>query len=529
MARGNRLFGRHDTANETDTGAALPAAPPTSHWSVAGVLRATREEAGLRLQDVATAIRVRGAQLRAIEEGRYHELPGTVYATGFVRAYADYLGLDVEAVTRRFKEEIAGLDQQTELVFPTPVPEGRVPGGAILMVALLLAGAAYAGWLYLESSNSRLTDLAPALPDRLAELLDTAGVGPERDAEVGAGADGAAVLEREPGERVEPPVVGQTGGSEPLTPIDPPVAPAEPAEFSPSMASAAEQPAAEEEAADRSPSAGLVAPEQDEVAPADAASVRPASDDPGRRDAAAALAQDPPADSTLSEPAGTVTESLPDSAAGPPPGALETPDHTAPPEVVVAETPSDVAAVPGFDEPPAPALPSGDSTIPDDPAAAPAPDGVAAGHASGAGTAEPAAPETERAAPEPDTGSAGDGGGPQVAAAPPPPPPPAASADSARTYGLVNGDSRILIRATQDSWVQVSDGDGGLIMTRVLRPGDTYQVPTEQGLELVTGNAGGLEILVDGDPTPSLGGTGVVVRDIQLDPDRLREGTAVPN
>jgi cytoskeleton protein RodZ len=63
----------------------------------------------------------------------------------------------------------------------------------------------------------------------------------------------------------------------------------------------------------------------------------------------------------------------------------------------------------------------------------------------------------------------------------------------------------------------------------VLRPGDTYQVPTEQGLELVTGNAGGLEILVDGDPTPSLGGTGVVVRDIQLDPDRLREGTAVPN
>jgi len=50
--------------------------------------------------------------------------------------------------------------------------------------------------------------------------------------------------------------------------------------------------------------------------------------------------------------------------------------------------------------------------------------------------------------------------------------------------------------------------------------------PDRPGLKLLTGNAGALEILVDGETVPSIGPVGRVRRDVALDVARLRDGTA---
>jgi cytoskeleton protein RodZ len=97
-----------------------------------------------------------------------------------------------------------------------------------------------------------------------------------------------------------------------------------------------------------------------------------------------------------------------------------------------------------------------------------------------------------------------------------------------RVYGSDNAQSRITLHATLDSWVQVRDGQGDLLLTRVLRPGDSYRVPDQTGLTLVTGNAGGLRIEVDGTALAPIGRVGMVRRNIALDPQRLVEGTASP-
>ena len=65
-----------------------------------------------------------------------------------------------------------------------------------------------------------------------------------------------------------------------------------------------------------------------------------------------------------------------------------------------------------------------------------------------------------------------------------------------------------------------------LVMTRLMRAGDSYRVPDQTGLVLLTGNAGALEILVDGVSVPDLGEAGKVRRNVALDPDLLRQGTA---
>ncbi len=58
--------------------------------------------------------------------------------------------------------------------------------------------------------------------------------------------------------------------------------------------------------------------------------------------------------------------------------------------------------------------------------------------------------------------------------------------------------------------------------------GDRYRAPNRAGARFVTGNAGGLRIMVDGEAVPALGPPGQVRRDVKLDPDLLKAGRAWP-
>jgi cytoskeleton protein RodZ len=111
------------------------------------------------------------------------------------------------------------------------------------------------------------------------------------------------------------------------------------------------------------------------------------------------------------------------------------------------------------------------------------------------------------------------------------PPPPALQDAAVPTDGRVFGDTpdaRVVLRAKDDAWIQVRD-NGGLMTTRLLKRGDTYRLPNRDGLTLMTGNAGGLIIELDGTALPALGRTGEVRRDVSLDISRLQAGATRPN
>jgi cytoskeleton protein RodZ len=107
-----------------------------------------------------------------------------------------------------------------------------------------------------------------------------------------------------------------------------------------------------------------------------------------------------------------------------------------------------------------------------------------------------------------------------VAAAPAPqaPAPPSTPPASA---------GHVAIRALADCWIQVRASDQSIVFSRVLKSGEVYNVPARSGLSLRTGNAGALEISVDGKTVPSIGGIGTLRRDVALDPGELTAGTAV--
>jgi cytoskeleton protein RodZ len=88
--------------------------------------------------------------------------------------------------------------------------------------------------------------------------------------------------------------------------------------------------------------------------------------------------------------------------------------------------------------------------------------------------------------------------------------------------------SRIILVALADSYIQVRDNNvNQLLVTRLLRKGQRYEVPDRSGLTLITGNAGALKILVDGVVVPGIGPIGAIRRNVILDVVKLKGGLAV--
>ncbi|HEX7001643.1 MAG TPA: RodZ domain-containing protein [Trueperaceae bacterium] len=69
------------------------------------LLRSSRESRGLDLADVAELTHVRKEYLRALEEGRYQDLPEDVYTRNFVRLFAQAVGVDSERALSAYQVE----------------------------------------------------------------------------------------------------------------------------------------------------------------------------------------------------------------------------------------------------------------------------------------------------------------------------------------------------------------------------------------------------------------------------------------
>jgi cytoskeleton protein RodZ len=114
---------------------------------VGETLREARESAGFSLEDVADEIKIKEIYLQAIEEGRYGDLPSRTYAVGFVRSYAQAMGLHTEELVARCRAEVGTVQKiagPPPLVMREPEADRRLPGGALITVCVVLALIVYA-------------------------------------------------------------------------------------------------------------------------------------------------------------------------------------------------------------------------------------------------------------------------------------------------------------------------------------------------------------------------------------------------
>jgi cytoskeleton protein RodZ len=447
---------------------------------VGAFLREARETTGRTVVDVAQNLRIRRVYLEAIEDGRFDELPGATYAVGFVRSYAAYLRLDAPSLVARFKEEASGIQAPQELEFPTPVPEGRFPGGLLVTVCLLLGAAAFGGWYWFQSQNGIEVARVPAPPGDVQ-------VNTEASAPPSISTPNTSALAAVP----------NVVASETPTTTSAPTAAETAADTATDIAADTATDSAEPVIAAAAPTIS---------GPDDSA---PITDEPEvplvppsylqpQGDPLASMVDVP----TLAETAADASSATADA----PEQAVEVAETPAP-DVISETTATESAPI----ETTTADLTVADTTAADTPADEPAPvtEVAVVAPAPAEFSSEPAIialPEIEDS-----QSSTGD-----------------ISTDrEGRTYGARNAAARIILRAKENTWVQVRDEEENVVLTQMLQAGDRYLVPNRDGLRLMTGNAGSLDISVDGESVPAVGERGESRRDVRLDPDLLKTGSAV--
>ena len=106
-------------------------------------LKREREMRGVGLEEISAATRISTRFLAALENERWHELPGGVFNRGFIRAVARFLGLDEEAMIAEYS--LVTHDAPKMAVWADSPARARAP----LVPWLLLAGVivlAVGGW-----------------------------------------------------------------------------------------------------------------------------------------------------------------------------------------------------------------------------------------------------------------------------------------------------------------------------------------------------------------------------------------------
>lgn len=136
--------------------------------SVGEILRRTRVHYGQTLEQIEQVLRIRAVQLEALETGDMEKLPGRVYAIGFVRAYAEYLGLDGDKMVQLFKQQSGGKQGRAALQFPVAADDTKVPTFPAVGVGIALCVAVAIGGYVLFGTKGG-DEAIPSIPDTMQE------------------------------------------------------------------------------------------------------------------------------------------------------------------------------------------------------------------------------------------------------------------------------------------------------------------------------------------------------------------------
>lgn len=471
---------------------------------VGALLRASRLRVGEELREVSDVLCIRFLYLEAIEECRYADLPGDTYAVGFIRSYAEHLGLDGDEVVRRYRTEQMGKGNSSELLFPTPVQDSGVPKGAIVFVGFLIALLVYGGWYVTTTDESILSDIISPVPDHLKHLVTGDDASDNQNVES-----------------------NEAPSNTPATsdaPVDTP--------------------------SNSSMTTDVAAPTDDTVrASADASEqiANAAGEVAARTADAARAAAETAAEAVTAEPSSS-TQAVPNAEQV----ATDTPavDTTSPasmPETTTNETADVSTSSAAATES---AQVNETQTVPainvNEPVIQPAPDSAPVTTEVAIETVEKVVEEPTAAIPDTTEVSVEIESAASEAVTENIAPPAsnevtaedlnalvlrqATSADEQATVTTSNTTaslSGVSIRATSRSWVEVRDpSNGKILFTGVMSIGSAFDLPDTEGLLLDTGNAGALDITVEGVSVPNIGDIGDVRKSVSLDAERLKAGTA---
>lgn len=142
-------------------------------------LKREREFREISLREISDATKINMRMLEAIEENKYEKLPGGIFNRNFIRAYAEFIGLDPEIAVRKYQVQA---EQQADQKLPSSLITPVAPEGAfaarkkwiyLLLLTLLAAILAWNFWL----KDSTTLWIDKFLEEHTGQQTNTAGAG----------------------------------------------------------------------------------------------------------------------------------------------------------------------------------------------------------------------------------------------------------------------------------------------------------------------------------------------------------------
>ena len=140
-------------------------------FEIGNSLREARERQELEFPQIEVATKIRGKYLRALEEEHFEVLPAQTYVKGFLRSYAEYLGLDGQLYVDEFNSRyVVGEDEPPIRARRTARPHRRrriqsnVLIAALVGIALVTA-LVIAAWKSGSPSNQNVVGAGPPVAD----------------------------------------------------------------------------------------------------------------------------------------------------------------------------------------------------------------------------------------------------------------------------------------------------------------------------------------------------------------------------
>ncbi|MGM9986488.1 MAG: helix-turn-helix domain-containing protein, partial [Bacillaceae bacterium] len=132
------------------------------------VLKQTREEKKITLDELQELTKIQKRYLQAIEDGNYSILPGDFYVRAFIKQYADAIGLNHDEVMQNFKHEVPQPftqdEQQEEKVSRVKKQQDAMPRKSSkvfdympqIIIGLIIVGIAVAVWFFWPGNNKNV-------------------------------------------------------------------------------------------------------------------------------------------------------------------------------------------------------------------------------------------------------------------------------------------------------------------------------------------------------------------------------------
>jgi hypothetical protein len=141
---------------------------------IGSALRTVRERRGLELGEVERETRIRERYLAALEEERFELLPARAYAKGFLRVYADFLGLDGRLIVEEFNARFPEAEQPEFAPRPAKATFARAGGrrlSGLLVASLVVALFGVLAWRFAAVQHRSVLPASSSTGTRSSQIF----------------------------------------------------------------------------------------------------------------------------------------------------------------------------------------------------------------------------------------------------------------------------------------------------------------------------------------------------------------------